>query len=238
MKEDNDKQSFEDGKKYDLLIQTLEQDFLESPRTKEKMQELKKQLSSEKRYILTNQKKIDNLNDAFESLFDEKTKYKNKVLCLIRELLLGYIQKFLHDDYTETLFDGDYFDNEINKLNNLKGRNILQNLRKKTAEIYQDSEPQYYFIDKNNKQFHSICEIEEVDEFVKNIIKRHHLYKTIKDIFDKEDDIIDYSKMVDPNDNKRTFFTKIRPYVKDQTYLNKIDKITGKDNSELPENKK
>ncbi|CAG8738578.1 13140_t:CDS:1, partial [Cetraspora pellucida] len=122
-----------------------------------------------------------------------------------------YIQNFSHGDYTETLFDGDYFDNEINKLTNLKERDILQNLYKKTAEIYQDNEPQYYFINKYNKQFHSICEIEDVDEFTKNIIKRHYLYKIIRYIFDEEDDINNYSKIVEPNNNKRTFFKKIRP---------------------------
>ncbi|CAG8598618.1 11117_t:CDS:1, partial [Cetraspora pellucida] len=137
MKEDNDKQSFEDKEKYDLLIQTLEQTFLESSQTKEKLQKLRKQLLSERKYII-NRKNIDNLNDAFDSLFDEKTKYKNKVLCLISELLLGYIQNFPYGDYTETLFDSDYFDNKINKLTDLKEKDIFQKLCKKTAEIYQD----------------------------------------------------------------------------------------------------
>ncbi|CAG8623817.1 3936_t:CDS:1, partial [Cetraspora pellucida] len=42
----------------------------------------------------------------------------------------------------------------------------------------------------------------------------------------------------EPNDNERTFFKKIRPLVKDQKYLNKIDKILRKDDLDLPENKK
>ncbi|CAG8809675.1 5820_t:CDS:2, partial [Cetraspora pellucida] len=160
MKEDNDKQSFEDGEKYDLLIQTLKQEFLDSPYTVEQLQELRKQLLSERR-IKLNQKKIDNVNDAFNSLFDEKSKYKNKVSCLIKELLLGYIEKFSYGDYIETLLDGDYFDNEINKLNDQNEKDILQNLRRRTAEIYKDKEQNQYFIDKSNKQFHSICDIED-----------------------------------------------------------------------------
>ncbi|CAG8826975.1 6683_t:CDS:2, partial [Cetraspora pellucida] len=180
MKEDNDKQSFEDGEKYNQLIQTLEQDFLDSPY---------------------------NVNDAFNSLFDEKLKYKNKVSCLIRELLLGYIEKYPYGDYIETLLD--------------------------------DKEQDQYFIDKSNKQFYSICDIEDVNEFVNNIIKKNYLYKQIKEIFDQEDDVINFSKMVEPNDNERTFFKKIRLLVKNQIHLNIIDKILGKeDNFEQPDNKK
>ncbi|CAG8797590.1 5394_t:CDS:2, partial [Cetraspora pellucida] len=145
MKEDNNKQSFEDSEKYDLLIQTLEGPFLDSLHTK----------------------KIDNINDAFEFLFNEKGKYKNKVSCLIQELLLSYIQKFPY-----------------------------------TAEIYKDNEHDQYFIDKSNKQFHSIYEIEDIDEFVNNIIKKNYLYKTIKEIFDQENGVITFSKIVEPNDNE------------------------------------
>ncbi|CAG8816265.1 19819_t:CDS:2, partial [Cetraspora pellucida] len=47
MKEDNNKQSFEDGEKYDLLIQTLEEPFLDSLHTVNQLQELRKQLFSE-----------------------------------------------------------------------------------------------------------------------------------------------------------------------------------------------
>ncbi|CAG8740445.1 8765_t:CDS:2 [Cetraspora pellucida] len=177
MKEDNNKQSFEDGEKYDLLIQTLKEPFLDS---------------------------LYNINDAFESLFDKKEKYKNKVSCLIQELLLSYIQKFPY-----------------------------------TAKIYKDNEHDQYFIDKSNKQFHLIYEIEDVNEFVNNIIKKNYLYKTIKEIFNQEDDVITFSKIVEPNDNERIFFKKIRPLVKNQEYLNKIDKILGKDDfDDVTDNKK
>ncbi|CAG8490622.1 15329_t:CDS:2, partial [Cetraspora pellucida] len=227
MKEDNDKQSFEDGEKYDLLIQTLEQTFLDSPRTVEQLQELRKQLFA-----------IDNVNDAFELLFDEKQKHMNKVSCLIKELLLGYIQIFPYGAYIETLQDGDYFDTEINKLVNQNERDVLQKLRKRTAEIYKDNDKDQYFIDKYDKQFHSICIVEDVNEFVDKIIKKHYLFKIIKTIFDNEDDVITISKMVEQKDNERTFFKKIRPFVKDQTYLNKIDKILRKDDLDLLDKKK
>ncbi|CAG8819589.1 24971_t:CDS:2, partial [Cetraspora pellucida] len=170
MKEDNDKQSFEDGEKYDQLIQTLEQDFLDSSCTIEQLQELRKQLFSEQK-IKLNQKRIDN--------------------------------KYPYRDYIETLLDGDYFDNKINKLTDSNEKYILQNLCRRTAEIYKDKEQDQYFIDKSNKQFHSICDIEDVNEFVNNIIKKNYLYKQIKEIFDQEDDIARKEDDFEQPDNKK-----------------------------------
>ncbi|CAG8472327.1 13310_t:CDS:2, partial [Cetraspora pellucida] len=136
------------------------------------------------------------------------------------------------NNLNQTLLDEDHNINDIITLRKKRYNTLLYDVIEKEIEL------QYYFVDKNNKQFHSICEIEDVDEFTKNIIKRHYLYKTIRYIFDQEDDINNYSKIVEPNDNERTFFKKIRPLVKDQKYLNKIDKILGKDDLDLPENKK
>ncbi|CAG8829953.1 3151_t:CDS:2, partial [Cetraspora pellucida] len=77
IKEDNDKQLFEDSEKYDLLIQTLKQSFLDSLHTVEQLQYLKKQLLLERRIIL-NRKKIDNVNDAFKPLVKNQA-YLNKI---------------------------------------------------------------------------------------------------------------------------------------------------------------
>ncbi|CAG8455352.1 15272_t:CDS:1 [Cetraspora pellucida] len=78
MQKDNDKQLFEDGKKYDLLIQNLEQEYLKPPHETEKLQTMRKQLHSEKKFTKY-RKIITNFNEALESLLDEERKYKNKI---------------------------------------------------------------------------------------------------------------------------------------------------------------
>ncbi|CAG8810532.1 2998_t:CDS:2 [Cetraspora pellucida] len=132
-------------------------------------------------------------------------------------------------------------DEKLKALSNEKYNKINEEIPKieTAAEIYKDNEYDQYFIDKSNNQFHSIYKIEDVDEFVNNIIKKNYLYKTIKEIFDQENNVITFSKIVEPNDNKQFFFKKIRPLVKNQEYLNKIDKILEKDDlDDVTDNKK
>ncbi|CAG8729141.1 13234_t:CDS:2 [Cetraspora pellucida] len=175
-------------------IDRLNQTLIENDRIKNDLVNLRKHRYNTLLYdVIENEMKEDNDKQSFED--GEK------------ELLLGYIEKFPYSDYTKTLLD--------------------------------DKEQDQYFIDKSNKQFHSICDIKDVDEFVNNIIKKNYLYKQIKEIFDQEDDVINFSKMVGTNDNEQTFFKKIRPLVKNQIHLNEIDKILGKDDDlEQSDNKK
>ncbi|CAG8508441.1 12613_t:CDS:2 [Cetraspora pellucida] len=151
--------------------------------------------------------------DRLEHDRPEKTRYKNKVYCLIQELLLGYIKKFSNAAHIETLSDNMYFDIEINKLNQ-------------------------YFIDKDYEFFKTTCEIDNVNKFTSEIIKKHYFYKLVKDIFEEDENNIEkFSKLVNLTDNERTLLKKIRPLIHDYRILNKINTIKGKDNSDTIFNK-
>ncbi|CAG8746994.1 13659_t:CDS:2, partial [Cetraspora pellucida] len=51
------------------------------------------------------------------------------------------------------------------------------------------------------------------------------------DIFDQEDDIVNFSRIVEPDDNEITFLKRIKSFAKDYRYLNKINKLLGKKDS-------
>ncbi|CAG8455348.1 15271_t:CDS:2 [Cetraspora pellucida] len=128
-----------------------------------------------------------------------------------------------------------YFDIEINKLSNSTEKTILQNLQKK---VYQDNEKDQYFINKDHELFKTLCKIDNVNEFTNKIIKKNYLYKLIKDIFEEDvNNVEKFSKLVDLNDNERTLFKKIRPYIHDYKILDKINNIIEKDDSDVSDEK-
>ncbi|CAG8480205.1 17120_t:CDS:2 [Cetraspora pellucida] len=116
--------------------------------------------------------------------------------------------------------------------------------------IYQDEDRDWYFIDKNSEQLKkeiSSLKIKDVDNFINNLFKKNHIYKLISDIFDQEDDIVNFSRMVEPDDNEITFLKRIKSFMKDYRYLNKINKLLGekdsknidmKDSKDLEQDKK
>ncbi|KAF0489669.1 hypothetical protein F8M41_022033 [Gigaspora margarita] len=117
-----------DGEKYDLLIQSLKQEYLENPRDKNELQELRKHLYSIRSFT-KNHRPIKTFSEAFEDLISEipknKTNTNENIYCLIEELILGYIRVFTNGKFVKLLNDDDYFDKEINKLNNDNAKIVL-----------------------------------------------------------------------------------------------------------------
>ncbi|KAF0551533.1 hypothetical protein F8M41_023294 [Gigaspora margarita] len=123
-----DKEALADGEKYDLLIQGLEQKYLKSSCNKNKLQDLRKHLYSI-RLFTKNHRSIKTFSKAFEDLISKIPKNEintnKKIYCLIEELILGYIRVFPNGKFVKLLNDDDYFDKEINKLNNDNNKIIL-----------------------------------------------------------------------------------------------------------------
>ncbi|CAG8818069.1 21577_t:CDS:2, partial [Cetraspora pellucida] len=141
-------------------------------------------------------KNIENLNQTLIETNKDKNTLINLQKCRYNTLLYNVIENEMKEDNNKQLFEDD---KKYNLLIQTLKKPFLDSL---PAEIYKDNEYDQYFINKSNKQFHSICEIENVDKFVNNIIKKNYLYKTIKEIFDQENDVITFSKIVEPNDNE------------------------------------
>ncbi|CAG8780056.1 9939_t:CDS:2, partial [Dentiscutata erythropus] len=134
LNEDQNKNQLKDtrkikGEKYDLLIQTLEQEYLETLCKQNKLQELRQELYLKRNFKL-NYKDINTFLEAFESLLNDII-LKEKVYCLLQELLLGYLKVFPHGDFIKTLDKKNYFDIEINKLDDIEDKQNLQYLKKK-----------------------------------------------------------------------------------------------------------
>ncbi|CAG8802137.1 19904_t:CDS:2, partial [Dentiscutata erythropus] len=100
-----DKQLLAEEEKYDLLIQTLEQEYLETPCEQNKLQELQQELYLKRNFKL-NHKDISTFSEAFELLLNNVI-LKENVYCLLQELLLGYLKVFPHenDDNKKTLLE-------------------------------------------------------------------------------------------------------------------------------------
>ncbi|CAG8829021.1 28866_t:CDS:1, partial [Dentiscutata erythropus] len=113
-------------------------------------------------------------------------------------LLLGYLKVFPHGDFIETLDEKNYFDIEINKLDDIEDKQNLQYLRKKIVEIYNDEDKDHYFINRDNEYYRklyiSCVKFDDIQQFLQQTIKKNTLYRTIREIFQDEQIFNKYNK--------------------------------------------
>ncbi|RIB08143.1 hypothetical protein C2G38_2045401 [Gigaspora rosea] len=205
MRLESERETLADGERYDILIQSLEQQYLDDHRNKDELQRLRRELYT------TMQPQPPN-----------------------KDYNISYYKKIPDAQFVETLADDGYFDIEINKLDDENDKNNLQYLRKKTFNIYNDAERDYYYVNLTNKEYQKVFDskclkIENVEDFVNKTIKKNVIYKLIRNIFHGDETAIRAAcEMVkDINDDVYVikFFKTLRRDISPGDFRNRFDKV-------------
>ncbi|RIB01212.1 hypothetical protein C2G38_2231525 [Gigaspora rosea] len=210
-----------DSECYDLIIQSIDEAFLDLLKTVQVLQNLRRDLYNSIQ-LSFDVKKINNLKDAFDWL-NVLLEKKEKIYYLFNEIISNYIKDYPNGKFTNTQQEENFFNNEINKIEVetcLQEKQFLYNLKEKIIEIYSDEEKDHYFINIEE-------DIDIFNEDIENfIIKKNIIYKLIREIFKEsgEDWIKNISKRVKDTDDVQSFFKLLKDTITNKRLKGLIDK--------------
>ncbi|CAG8720707.1 hypothetical protein C2G38_2220465 [Gigaspora rosea] len=180
MKAKQNKQLLANGECYDLIIQSIDKAFLEPSKMIQILQDLRLELYNSIQTSI-DVKKINNLKDAYNwlNIILEK---KEKIYDLLKNIIEKYIKNYPNRKFTNTQQKENFFNNEIDKIDDksyLGEKQFLHKLKEKIIEIYNDEEKDHYFI---NLEKEIDIFNENIEDFIERTIKRNIIYKLIKEI--------------------------------------------------------
>ncbi|RIB05387.1 hypothetical protein C2G38_2219752 [Gigaspora rosea] len=130
-----------------LYIVSIDEAFLEPSKMIQILQNLRLELYNSIQTSI-DVKKINNLKDAYNwlNIILEK---KEKIYDLLNNIIEKYIRNYPNGKFTNTQQEENFFNNEIDKIDDksyLGEKQFLYKLKEKIIEIYNDEEKDHYFI--------------------------------------------------------------------------------------------
>ncbi|CAG8854084.1 33898_t:CDS:1, partial [Gigaspora margarita] len=185
IRNEQNKQPLADGERYDLIIQSIDESFLNTPRTLKTLQNLRRErYNSIIQSVNEKVKSVKNIKEAFDWLQDLLEK-QEKIYEILNNTLKIVIHKYIKD-FPKGEFstkDEEFFNTENKKIEDYwyLEKQFLERLKKKLIDMYNDSEKDYYFINIEEGEDYDI--FNNIQDFIDKIIKKNVIYMLIKKIF-------------------------------------------------------